>query len=416
MSRNQSKPSTSTDRMGIAPRFPDLKKYLKSYGLGWKNWQSEELPNLQRYGKEGAAFYNFRMAGSDLERVAMSLRWHAIQAACTQGAPKTKPPPSGLKACIRKYEQLRARVKAPHIYISYGDDAETRDRKIARHLLVTGFTAQEMEQTILASPRVAGMSEKRAKAYAATIAGDTAKDPEVIEFLRQAVVAREDLKSFGESVEIDWQTVWQTVWQRSVAYYYWACHIKTITQQGVWDRLMATIANSLILGWHDYALSLSRRTRWAFEHQGFSMHRVPHQRTQYFVLRLINDWQGWAEQKYPKQAYDEPLFNSLLEQWRAPNAADIAPLLLAACDRHTHESKHFSGKSSPDIASESMWYDPFEIHTVLYLRRLAGLENPALDHPLMTTALGPLPAAAPVYTDALLEAVLPRVKEECPDL
>jgi hypothetical protein len=53
---------------------------------------------------------------------------------------------------------------------------------------------------------------------------------------------------------------------------------------------------------------------------------------------------------------------------------------------------------------------------VLYLRRLAGLENPALDHPLMTTALGSLPAAAPVYTDALLKAVLRRAREECPDL
>jgi hypothetical protein len=57
--------------MGIAPRFPDLKKYLKSYGLGWKNWQNQELPNLQRYGKEGEAFYNFRMAG---RRAAKTLR------------------------------------------------------------------------------------------------------------------------------------------------------------------------------------------------------------------------------------------------------------------------------------------------------------------------------------------------------
>jgi hypothetical protein len=399
--------------MGIAPRFPDLKRYLKSYTLGWKNWQDQELPNLERYGKGGGDSYNFRSAGGDLERAAMSLRWHAVQAAFSQGAPKKKPRPTGLKACTREYERLRVRRKAPHIYISYGDDAETRDWKIARHLMVLGFTAQEMEQTILASPRVGEMSEERARAYAAKIAGDTAKDPKVVEFIRQAGVAAKDFESFGKGVGDDWQSVWQ----RSVAYYYWACHIKTITKLGVWARNVATIANSLILGWHDYALSLSHRTRWAFENQGFSMRRIPHQRTQYFVLRLINDWQGWGDQNnYPKQAFDEPLFNALLERWRSPNLEDISTLLLAACDRHTHESKHFSNKRSPDIASESMWYDPFEIHTVLYLRRLAGLENPALDHPLMATTLGPLPAVAPVYTDALLEAVVARARQECPDL
>jgi hypothetical protein len=38
-------------------------------------------------------------------------------------------------------------------------------------------------------------------------------------------------------------------------------------------------------------------------------------RTQYFLLRLIADWQGWPAPKLPRQADDEPLFAALPARW-----------------------------------------------------------------------------------------------------
>ena len=73
-------------------------------------------------------------------------------------------------------------------------------------------------------------------------------------------------------------------------------------------------------------------------------------------------------------------------------------------------------KSDPDFPHKAWWYDPFEILAVLYLRTLAGLVNPVLAHPLLATPIGVLPAAAPVYHDDLLEAVIRQANKERPAL
>jgi len=71
---------------------------------------------------------------------------------------------------------------------------------------------------------------------------------------------------------------------------------------------------------------------------------------QHFVMRLIGDWQGWPEADSPKSAFDEPLFNELIAHWRTEGMGLIQYLLLAAYDRHTHQSRH-------EDDNESIFYD-----------------------------------------------------------
>ena len=226
---------------------------------------------------------------------------------------------------------------------------------------------------------------------------------------------------------------WQVIWQRSNAYAYWYWRMKYITHRQIFDefengkrtqylgtlslqRMGNVIADCLALGWPDWAIDLSERAHWALDHGGFfdggDLH---HLRTQCFILRLIGDWQDWPERVWPSWAMDEPIFNALVEHWRTPNPDDIAPLLLAACDRHTYQSKAQSSTAQWDISNSDAWYDPYEILTIFKLRELHGLDNPVLDHLLMNTPLGKLSEAVPPYTDELLEGVLAEAMKEYTD-
>lgn len=140
-------------------------------------------------------------------------------------------------------------------------------------------------------------------------------------------------------------------------------------------------------------------------------------RTQFFVMRLLADWQGVPNylKKWPKWASDEPLFARMLEIWRMPDAtAELGYLLLVACDRRTHQSSS-SGKKHYDLMHHWQWYDPFEIVGLLKLRSLAGLQIPTLDHPILDSALGRIPEPSTPYDDDLLAAVRGHARALHPD-
>ncbi len=229
---------------------------------------------------------------------------------------------------------------------------------------------------------------------------------------------------------------WQAEWQRAIVYQYWMLYVNkkhfelAFADMGNDPRWASTLAGSkvdmtslavgvadcLIQGWQEWALDLSRLAVWVIEHDaGFDMSQSYHRRTQYFIFRLMCDWQGWPPFKAPKCAFDEPLFNALIAHWRTPDPNDIAPLLLAACDRHTHQCR-YGGEKDYDFEFPADWYDPVEALVVMKLREMHGLENPVLDHVLMNTPLGRLPeASSPPPCDELLERILARMRKEYPD-
>jgi hypothetical protein len=435
--------------IGIAPRFPALKSFLKSYTLGWENWESKSIPLLQRYGAEGAGFefskifddpicYSFNHAGTDLEKVSMALRWHALQAALAsdsdsskRAATKKKTPKTPVRdkdAAVAEYRKQAAskRFLGQMSYARCYLDADNTDKdlkrsdeeisemdwKIARDLAVDGYGAEEIAQAILdCSPHLAARKNQKEASYASETAEKAIADPVALERIADRAAAQSSKESGQALIGADWRPAWQ----RAVAYCYWACQMRTISGMGIFQYTVGTVGDCLVLGWHDWALSLAKRAKESIGHDFYAAAQDK-QWTQLFLLRLIDDWQGNPEYKYPPPAYDDPLLAALLEQWRAPDPAQIAPLLLAACDRHTHHAKTVSDKTDPDFSQKTWWYDPFEILSVLYLRKLEGLENPVLEHPLLATPIGTLPPLAPKNSDELLEAVIHQAGKERPEL
>lgn len=214
-------------------------------------------------------------------------------------------------------------------------------------------------------------------------------------------------------------TQWRIQWQRSTAYGYWAYRMQFELENALrsFKKIADNVADCLILGWQDWAIGLARQTYRGLDQDAFFFDNRDniHPRTQAFVLRLIADWQGWPQRDWHAWVFDEPIFNALIEHWRTPDPNVLRPLLSAACDRHTHESKPGTSASGDDIGDVAFWYDPFEVLIVMKLRQLLGLENPVVDHLLMNTPLGKLPEPVPPYSDALLEGVIARGRLEYPD-
>jgi hypothetical protein len=228
---------------------------------------------------------------------------------------------------------------------------------------------------------------------------------------------------------------WKERWGRTVAYTYWSGMLKLIQAEylstfprfdsmksGLWAKavyeLGIPLGECLAQGWLDWTVSGAERVYAAFKlAHGFNGdYQRNHPRTQYFVVRLIGDWLGWAQPEGPAYASDAPIFNTLVDHWRTSDPTHIAPWLLAACDRHTHESRIDTGKNKYDLPRHGYWYDPFEILAVLRLRAMNGLENPALPHRLMETPLGQLPEPSQPYMDDLLKGVIEQARKVFPDL
>jgi hypothetical protein len=213
---------------------------------------------------------------------------------------------------------------------------------------------------------------------------------------------------------------WSREWQRSAAYGYWGYRMNFHRRIGPFfaRNMLYVVADCFVLGWQPAAIDLAQRVYCALDRKDFFADDNDRwsPRTQFFVLRLIADWQGWSARNWDPWVVQEPLFNALLAHWRTPDASALLPLLIAACDRHTHESRSGgSGSSSYDIADDSYWYQPFEVLSVMKLRQLEGLDNPVVGHPLMKTPLGEIPEPTAPYSDALLEGVIARVRATYPD-
>jgi hypothetical protein len=212
-------------------------------------------------------------------------------------------------------------------------------------------------------------------------------------------------------------TDWREVWRGHVAYSWWHCMIgvQYASEQRCGSpvallELAHTIAQCVLLGWHDKALALAEPACRLSQQRAFGGHpKGWTSKTHYFVLRLLAGWKGLSFGQEPAWAFGEPIFNALIEHLYTTDLQLIEHLLLAACDRHTLHTANFTDRFFPDFDDSALIFDPSEILLVLYLRRLHGLENPVLDHPLMSSALAQLPDSAPFYTDPLLDKLAARL-------
>lgn len=417
-------------RDGIAPRFPQIKPYLKAYSQPFENWHSEEVPYLERYadGKGDTTLrYNsnvtlgFIYARQSLFRCSLALRWHAVQMALggttATGKEKNARIPS-LETTEREFQKLVEGGEQIHMQIppalnaqdfkkalepgfqgKYPEqiDAEVSRAEfdIVRHLLFKGHTPENVQHTFLAwAPELAARKGKDAQAYVADTMQRAVADPEFQKWREDQQSAQAGAVALQHAVGKDWQAVWR----RAVAYNYWSCRMAAHSggSHDYWfDNVVNTAADCLVLGWEKEATGLFQQVREHLQQNRFSgiVNDKKHP-TQYFLQRLVSDWQDW-----PRQSDGEPLFAALLAHWRTPESDAVAPLLLALCDHHTHQA------AKKDVDPGAIYY-PFETLAVLRLRVVHGLEIPPLEHPLMSTPLGALPEVTDPYTDELLERVL----------
>ena len=227
---------------------------------------------------------------------------------------------------------------------------------------------------------------------------------------------------------------WLGVWRQAAGYDYgaaraeFAVHEAVLCQYGTTEgrhtlflqRIGRTIGICLSLGWTELAVDIAQRTNTALSNRrqfNDAGDRYGRRRTQHFVLRLVDDWKEWPVVQQAENcasAFDEPLFNALIANWRSSDPELLEFLLLAACDRHTHQSRvdSHSRWEFYDFSRHADWYCPYEILSVLRLRAILELPNPTLDHCLMATAWGVLPAVTSAYTDPLLDGVLERMRQE----
>ena len=167
------------------------------------------------------------------------------------------------------------------------------------------------------------------------------------------------------------EPAWRSEFDRSTAYHFlgfelgacrWLYHAVSVQgKEWGWLKFTDTLINivhCLMAGWTEQAAGqthlLLRALKW-----NCVIGNAHKARTQFFVMRLLADWQGVPNylKKWPKWAGDEPLFARLLEIWRTPVAtAELSHLLLVACDRRTHQSSS-SDKKHFDLKHDWQWYD-----------------------------------------------------------
>jgi hypothetical protein len=225
---------------------------------------------------------------------------------------------------------------------------------------------------------------------------------------------------------------WHGDWRCAVGCQYWAncinyawhLHALDCFERGKRTQKLAMlflggfgfcIGNCTALGWFEFAKRLTKSACAAID-QGFFVDGTPVSnccRVQYFVLRLLNDWQNKSSAIAQDCAHGEPIYDAILEKWRTQDQS-LDPLVLAACDRHTHQARYSNNRESFELSYDNTWYVPFEVLTIFRLRESLGLSVPALDHPLLNTPLGKLPPLSEPYMDETLRSVLARVAQQLP--
>lgn len=184
------------------------------------------------------------------------------------------------------------------------------------------------------------------------------------------------------------------------------------------ERVVNSMAYAFMLGWTEAAI-----------YQGYLCYAVLNQSFQpisygperkhahTFMLRLFADWRGHdVSHPFLDWAYEVPLYEGLLQNWRESDPAAITPWLHAACEYHAHHAKQDTSRTFFDFGDFRIMRMPLEIHMILRLRELSGLANPTIEHELMLSPFEHLlPEQAVLPKDELMQGTLKRVCEEWPN-
>jgi hypothetical protein len=206
-------------------------------------------------------------------------------------------------------------------------------------------------------------------------------------------------------------------------YYFWHVKFRSLFPEHPrplrmfnWEAATEAMAMGFILGrveegvYHGYLVHAALNKQYQLQLSYEEHHRRVHS----FMLRLFAEWRGDAKHEWPAFAYSEPIYEGILENWRERDPEVLVPWLLAACDRHTHESKRDNGSKFYDCSAFPR--TPLEILYLFRIRELVGLQNPVVRHPLLEAPFDKMPEPQSAYApDELVRGTLTRVREDWPD-
>jgi hypothetical protein len=123
-------------------------------------------------------------------------------------------------------------------------------------------------------------------------------------------------------------------------------------------------------------------------------------------------------EQWPEHPFPAPEYDAVLAHWHDPDPSKLGEILLAVCDRHTHECFKWSDKPDKhgDFVNDVYWGWPIEVHMVFRIREDRGLPIPRVDHPLMQTALGAYLPPVPIPSDELLDRITAMAIQTYPTL
>lgn len=185
-----------------------------------------------------------------------------------------------------------------------------------------------------------------------------------------------------------------------------------------WVFMTNSMAFSFLLGWTEQAIYQGYLTFATLncQYQLKLSYEQRHRRAHAFMLRLFADWRGdGLSHAWPSWGTDVLVYNGILERWRDLNPQALTPWLLAACDRHTQQSRYDTERTAYDFGDLRLTRTPIEILLVFRLRQLTGLANPIVDHPLMESPFDRLPEKHPPFApDETMQGTLKRAREDWP--
>ena len=109
-----------------------------------------------------------------------------------------------------------------------------------------------------------------------------------------------------------------------------------------------------------------------------------------FVLSVFAKWKNvtLSSEAFPFVVHDG--YAGLLQNLTA-HTEEIRSAINDACDFHLSRSKDHDDETTYEFADPVYAVYPVEILFVLRVRKILGLSNPAVDHPLMNTPIAQLP-------------------------
>jgi len=234
------------------------------------------------------------------------------------------------------------------------------------------------------------------------------------------------LSMFGSRTDMGWQQPLD----RAVAISFWRWRVMAhyVGRIDV-DDIVAVLVDCLALGCMKEAESLARLLHWAIRHgkyrgNALATGSLP---LYHWMLRLcFEHWElecdlaacaAGAPVKDPFAKggiFGEPVLNELLRHWRDPDLSPLQEQLLWLCDYYTQRTAYRDALGQrTEFGNE--WIPcryPAAILAWFRLRESRGLQNPAIDHPLMQPRYAKLLAPRPLHRDPLVEQMIDRLRCE----